>query len=333
MQQGDLENVFERRFTKAQDNYKACCPFHDERNPSFYVHQSNLIAHCFGCGVGGNIEALASRYTGEPLEKSLQRLGISAKDKLNRVAQRSREADQAKTTYPESWLAPWKKEAHKYVLKRGFTRGTLRAVGSLFDPNLKRQVFPHRNRDGELLGCAGRTCREEDPKWLFYWAYNKGQALYAPLLDERWDPSRPTVVVEGIFDYLWLIQKEVDYNVAATLGAFATRHQLAQLKGLGTTIIAGYDNDAAGSAGSAHLFESLRRSTPVRFTDLPEDCKDWAEMDDPEDIRRVLRDASNPVQLALRNQGSRLICDCSRHTYLRERARRLSEASERYASL
>lgn len=40
---------------RAGRNFKTCCPFHNEKTPSFVVNPDKQIFHCFGCGVGGSV--------------------------------------------------------------------------------------------------------------------------------------------------------------------------------------------------------------------------------------------------------------------------------------
>ena len=39
---------------KSGKNYQACCPFHNEKTPSFSVQPERQFYYCFGCGAGGN---------------------------------------------------------------------------------------------------------------------------------------------------------------------------------------------------------------------------------------------------------------------------------------
>lgn len=52
----DIVEVIDRRVSlkKAGRNYSACCPFHDEKTPSFSVNPDKQFFYCFGCGAGGN---------------------------------------------------------------------------------------------------------------------------------------------------------------------------------------------------------------------------------------------------------------------------------------
>ncbi|HEY6097645.1 MAG TPA: CHC2 zinc finger domain-containing protein, partial [Candidatus Deferrimicrobium sp.] len=43
------------RLARSGASYRGLCPFHREKTPSFFVHPSKQIFHCFGCGEGGSV--------------------------------------------------------------------------------------------------------------------------------------------------------------------------------------------------------------------------------------------------------------------------------------
>ena len=43
-------------------NYQACCPFHNEKTPSFVVSPSKGLYKCFGCGKGGNAVSFVKEH-------------------------------------------------------------------------------------------------------------------------------------------------------------------------------------------------------------------------------------------------------------------------------
>ena len=50
------------KLTKKGGGYFGCCPFHNEKTPSFHVRPDRQTYHCFGCGVGGNVITFMMEY-------------------------------------------------------------------------------------------------------------------------------------------------------------------------------------------------------------------------------------------------------------------------------
>ena len=61
--------------TRAGQNLKGLCPFHQEKSPSFTVSPSRQIFHCFGCGAGGNVFTFLMRVTGANFPETVRELG------------------------------------------------------------------------------------------------------------------------------------------------------------------------------------------------------------------------------------------------------------------
>ncbi len=72
----DIVDVVERYLPlkKAGANYKACCPFHGEKTPSFTVSQSKQFYHCFGCGANGSALGFVMEYQGLPFPEAVEEL-------------------------------------------------------------------------------------------------------------------------------------------------------------------------------------------------------------------------------------------------------------------
>ena len=83
--QADIVQVISEYLTlkKAGSNFRALCPFHNEKTPSFMVSPSKQIFHCFGCGAGGNVFGFLMRQEGFTFPESVrflaERVGIQIK--------------------------------------------------------------------------------------------------------------------------------------------------------------------------------------------------------------------------------------------------------------
>lgn len=59
---------------KSGRHFKACCPFHNEKTPSFMVNPDKQIYHCFGCGEGGDVFSFLMKYDGLEFVEAVERL-------------------------------------------------------------------------------------------------------------------------------------------------------------------------------------------------------------------------------------------------------------------
>jgi DNA primase len=71
---------------KSGRNYKALCPFHSEKTPSFMVSQELQIYKCFGCGEGGDVYDFLQKYEGMDFYEALKYLAEKAGVKLKPLA-------------------------------------------------------------------------------------------------------------------------------------------------------------------------------------------------------------------------------------------------------
>ncbi len=97
----DLVRDYVPSLKQAGRNFKACCPFHSERTPSFTVSQDKQIFYCFGCNKGGDVFTFLREIEGlsfpEAAERLAQRAGVEWKrDKDGSLSAREKERTELK---------------------------------------------------------------------------------------------------------------------------------------------------------------------------------------------------------------------------------------------
>lgn len=60
------------RLTQVGSNYKALCPFHQEKTPSFSVSAEKQIFNCFGCNTGGNVISFLQKHEGKTFIEAIE---------------------------------------------------------------------------------------------------------------------------------------------------------------------------------------------------------------------------------------------------------------------
>lgn len=121
-------------------NFKAPCPFHAEKTPSFIVSPDKQIFHCFGCGAGGNVFGFLMKYEKKDFREAVQtladRAGIELPNDRHSTGDEQRFAEYAKANqlardfYRDFLLKDPAAEKARLYLKR---RGILETTAATFE--------------------------------------------------------------------------------------------------------------------------------------------------------------------------------------------------------
>ena len=134
------------KLEKAGGNFKACCPFHSERTPSFFISPSRQTYHCFGCNKGGDVISFVEEVEGLDFQGALKILADRAGVTLTREKQGAKDERDAiysalllATKFYEAVL-PKFPSAVEYLTNRGLTQETIRHFRVGFAPDEWRSL-------------------------------------------------------------------------------------------------------------------------------------------------------------------------------------------------
>jgi len=189
---------------KAGGNFKAPCPFHDEKSPSFVVSPQKQIYHCFGCGAGGDSVKFVMEYEKLNYPEALEKLADSynftltyTDNKHNKP--RSQVMDSLNEWYKN--LLNSKPTALEYIKERGIYESSVEKFGIGYAPDsiatinyvksqmftmneavemgvigydggrnfarfIERITFPIHSANGSLVGFGGRTITGHQAKYV-----------------------------------------------------------------------------------------------------------------------------------------------------------------------
>jgi len=153
---------------KAGRNYKAICPFHSERTPSFFVSPERQSWHCFGaCGSGGDIFSFVMKKENlefaDALRLLAERAGVTLAERRpeeEAARDRLREANEAAARFYHRTLLSNEagQEARRYLEERGLDLNTIQEFQLGYSPSgwdsLCQHLREHGYSDEELMAAG-----------------------------------------------------------------------------------------------------------------------------------------------------------------------------------
>lgn len=181
------------KLQRAGREFRACCPFHNEKTPSFYVNDEKGFYHCFGCSAHGDAIRWLTDQRGLPFMDAVKELaavaGMEVPAPDPRSAEKAERADtlhgvmaEAQRWFGEQLDGIAGAAARAYLDKRGVTDATRRAFGLGFAPDSRGKLRTALKTAGDpLLVEAGLLIQVEEKE-----PYDRFRdRLMIPIRDQR----------------------------------------------------------------------------------------------------------------------------------------------------
>ena len=176
----DLVSIIGQRITlqKAGTEYKACCPFHDEKTPSFTVSPQKQFYHCFGCGAHGTALGFIMNYDGLSFVDAVHELAHSVGMQVPvEAGQQQRQANperaqdfellgQAADFYHQQLSQ--NAIAQQYLQRRGLNKSVIDTYKIGYAPDAWRSLsdlFNRRGIDEKALQRLGLLVEKNDRRY------------------------------------------------------------------------------------------------------------------------------------------------------------------------
>ncbi|MEP5033261.1 MAG: DNA primase, partial [Parasphingorhabdus sp.] len=136
---------------KAGREFKACCPFHNEKTPSFTINDEKGFYHCFGCGAHGDAISWMTEQRGLGFMDAVKDLAAEAQMEVPAPDPQAAQRQETRATLHDVMAAAqdWfvtqfngieGTAAREYLKNRGISEKTIREFGFGFAPNSRGRL-------------------------------------------------------------------------------------------------------------------------------------------------------------------------------------------------
>jgi DNA primase len=148
------------KLLRAGREWKACCPFHNEKTPSFTVNDDKGFYHCFGCGAHGDAIRFLTDHRGMPFMDAVKELAAKAGMEVPAPDPRARERAERAASLIDvmAEVAKWYSDqlqgiggadAREYLKRRGIEQSTIQRFGLGLAPDSRTALKRALEKLGE----------------------------------------------------------------------------------------------------------------------------------------------------------------------------------------